>query len=77
MKRWIAINKLYLIGACIGAIAGFLYWKYIGCVTGSCAITSNPFRSTIYFAFMGALVAGIFKKENKTSHIAQQDKTSE
>ncbi|HEY0732886.1 MAG TPA: hypothetical protein VGD33_10745 [Chitinophagaceae bacterium] len=65
MKNWIKTNKLYFIGAIIGAIAGFLYWNYIGCLDGSCAITSNPYKSTAYFALMGALTLGIFKKEKQ------------
>jgi len=65
MKNWILKKKLYGIGAITGAIAGFLYWKYIGCLTGSCAITSSPLRSTVYFAFMGALLFGIFKRQQK------------
>lgn len=67
MKRWIVKSKLYFIGACIGAAAGFLCWKYVGCITGTCAITSNPFRSTIYFAVFGVLIAGLLKKENKVA----------
>ncbi|WP_018613966.1 DUF6132 family protein [Segetibacter koreensis] len=65
MKKWFLTNKRYFIGATIGALGGFLYWKYVGCLTGTCAITSNPFRSTIYFAVLGALIIGSFKKENK------------
>ena len=56
--------RLYFIGALAGALAGFLYWKYICFLTGTCAITSNPFRSTLYFALMGALLFGLFKKKN-------------
>jgi hypothetical protein len=63
MKKWLSENKLYFFGAAAGAIAGFLYWKYIGCLTGTCAITSKPLNSTVYFAFMGALLFGFFKKE--------------
>ena len=65
MKKWILSNKLYFIGAIAGALGGFLYWKYVGCLTGTCAITSNPFRSAIYFAVFGALIMGLFKKEKK------------
>ena len=66
MKNWILRNKLYGIGAIVGAIAGFLYWKYVGCLTGTCAITSNPIRSTLYFALLGALLFSLFKNKNKT-----------
>jgi len=43
------------LGAVIGGIAGFLYYHYAGCSTGTCAITSSPYGSTI----MGGLI-GIF-----------------
>ncbi|MEJ7740917.1 MAG: DUF6132 family protein [Chitinophagaceae bacterium] len=70
MKNWIIKNKLLLIGAALGAMAGFLYWKYVGCLTGTCAITSNPFRSSIYFAIFGALIISSFKKEkNRNSDV--------
>ncbi|TCJ12144.1 hypothetical protein EPD60_16465 [Flaviaesturariibacter flavus] len=65
MKSWIYRNKVYFIGAIAGASAGYLYWRNVGCLTGSCAITSNPLRSTLYFAGMGALLFGFFKKEQK------------
>ena len=65
MKKLILANKLYIIGALTGALAGFLYWKYVGCLTGTCAITSNPLNSTLYFAFMGTLLFGFFKKTKK------------
>ncbi len=63
MRKFIKDNRLYIFGAIIGAIAGWLYWKNIGCSSGTCMITSSPVRSTIYFAAMGALLFGIFKKE--------------
>lgn len=65
MKNWMAKNKLLFIGAALGAIGGFLYWKYVGCLMGTCAITSNPARSTIYFSVTGALVFNLFKKSEK------------
>jgi len=68
MKNWILRNKLYGIGGIAGGLGGYFYWKYIGCLTGTCAITSNPIRSTIYFALLGALLFGMFKKvQNKKS----------
>lgn len=58
--------RVLLIGMAVGAVAGWLYWKYVGCVTGSCPITSQPVNSSVYGAVMGALVGDMFrKKENK------------
>ncbi len=65
MKNWMLKNKLYFIGTLLGAITGFLYWKYIGCLTGTCSITSNPIRSTIYGAVMGSLLLSLFNKSSK------------
>ena len=65
MKNWMQKNKLYFIGALSGAIAGFIYWKYVGCLTGTCAITSNPIRSIVYGAVMGSLLLSIFNKSPK------------
>ena len=55
--------KRDLIGITLGAVAGFLYWKLVGCSNGTCMITSKPINSTFYGALMGFLVAGIFKKD--------------
>ncbi len=63
MKQWLIYNKLYFIGALIGALSGFLYWNYVGCLTGTCAITSSPVNSSLYFAAVGAVLFGSFKKK--------------
>ena len=55
-------NKLNLIGITLGALVGFLYWKFVGCSSGTCMITSRPINSTLYGALMGFLVGGIFTK---------------
>ena len=72
MKNCIINNKLYFIGAALGAIAGFLYWKYVGCLTGTCSITSNPINSTIYFALFGSVLFGAFKKKLKSTETDKQ-----
>jgi hypothetical protein len=40
----------------IGAAGGFLYYKFVGCASGTCPITANPWSSTIYGAVMGLLI---------------------
>jgi Family of unknown function (DUF6132) len=65
MKKWISDNKLFIIGAGIGCIAGFFYWQQIGCASGTCMITSSPVNSSIYGATMGALLLGSFKKNRE------------
>lgn len=50
-----------IIGVVIGAVLGYGYYRFIGCSSGTCPITSNPFISTIYGAVMGVLLSGAFK----------------
>jgi uncharacterized membrane protein HdeD (DUF308 family) len=40
----------------IGGVAGYLFFYFIGCKTGACAITSNPYGSI----FMGSLLGYFF-----------------
>ena len=65
MMPFINKNKLLIAGIVIGAIAGFLYWQQVGCVSGTCMITSKWHNSTAYGAIMGGLLFSIFKKEKK------------
>jgi Family of unknown function (DUF6132) len=44
------------IGITVGAAIGFGYYKLVGCSTGACPLTSNPVITTLYGAFMGALL---------------------
>ena len=48
-----------------GAILGYGYYYYIGCTSGGCAITSNPYISTAYGAFMGLIFAMPGKKKER------------
>jgi H+/Cl- antiporter ClcA len=68
-KSW----KRYLpmmILAIVGAIAGFLYYRLVGCASGACPITSNPYISTVYGGVLGTLIGYLFtpgkKKEEET-----------
>lgn len=65
MKKWIISNRLYIAGAIVGALGGYFYWKYVGCLTGTCSITSKPWNSTLYFAVLGSITFGIFKKDRR------------
>ena len=46
---------MIIVGTIIGGIVGYFYWKYIGCSSGSCAITSVWYKSTLYGMFLGGI----------------------
>ena len=41
-----------------GTGIGFLYWKFIGCSSGSCGITSNKYMSMFFGALLGLMLSG-------------------
>lgn len=63
MKNFLKKNKLGLIGIVVGMVAGYAYYYYIGCSSGTCPITSNPYISIIYGAILGYLTFDLFKKK--------------
>ncbi len=50
-----------LIGAVVGGALGFAMYRLVGCSTGTCPLTSNPWISTIYGVILGGLIAGGWK----------------
>lgn len=59
-----------VLGILIGAICGYAYYHFIGCASGTCAITSKPLNSTLYGAVVGGLLFNsisdyFINKENK------------
>jgi H+/Cl- antiporter ClcA len=68
LKRYLPM----LILAVIGAVGGYLYYRFVGCASGACAITSNPAVSTIYGGVLGLLIGYIItpgkkKKEDQAN----------
>jgi hypothetical protein len=65
MLNFILKYKNYLIGIALGALAGYLYWHFVGCSSGTCAITSKWYNSTAYGALMGVLLSNSKKRVEK------------
>lgn len=61
--NFIIKHKLTIVGLVLGAIGGYAYYHFVGCASGTCAITSKPINSTLYGSMMGGLFLNIFKKE--------------
>ncbi len=65
MRQFFLKHWLKIAGFIVGAIGGYLYYYYVGCLSGTCPITSNPWRMTIYGSILGLLLFDLFKKEPK------------
>jgi len=66
MKYFFKKHILKIIGIPVGSIAGYLYYHFVGCASGTCPITSNPYITVVYGAILGYLLFDMFrKKENK------------
>jgi len=57
-KKFIKILLFILAGCTVG----YIYYKFWGC-NGTCAISSSPYRSTIYGGIIGGLLSFVFSKE--------------
>jgi len=55
IKEFIRSRYLWkqVLALVIGATAGFLYYQFVGCASGSCPISGNPYISTIMGGLMG------------------------
>ena len=45
-----------IIGGIVGAVVGFGIYKFVGCRTGACPLSGNPWIATILWALMGAVM---------------------
>ncbi len=65
-KNFLLKHWLKIAGVAVGVLGGYLYYYYVGCVSGTCPITSNPYRMMIYGALIRYLLFDIFSKEGSS-----------
>ncbi|HET9869123.1 MAG TPA: DUF6132 family protein [bacterium] len=46
-----------LAAVALGALLGLAWWRFVGCSSGACPITSNPWASALYGAGLGFLMS--------------------
>lgn len=56
IKEIFQSKRIQIIFLLIGAVGGFLYWRFVGCTSGTCAIKSVWYWTTLWGAAMGYLV---------------------
>jgi hypothetical protein len=55
---------IYVAFTIMGIVAGFLYYRLVGCNRG-CTITSSPYLSMLWGGMIGFLLPGVFEKPKK------------
>jgi hypothetical protein len=50
-----------VVGVVIGGALGFANYKFIGCKTGTCPLSANPWISTFYGMLVGGILGSIIK----------------
>jgi hypothetical protein len=61
MKDFIRKHHFIILFTLVGGIGGFLYWKFIGCQSGTCPIKSRWYLSTLWGFAFGYLSGSIIK----------------
>lgn len=73
MAEKIKKNIIIIAGVFIGMAGGLLYWKYVGCASGTCPITSNWMTMLPYGALMGGLLGSMVRDLLKKKKTAGQE----
>ncbi len=68
LKSFVKNHFRQIIGVFSGSILGFLYYYFVGCASGTCPISSNPYISVIYGGLMGYLFVDAFKLKKKETN---------
>ena len=71
MKKFAQKYKKHLLFAVLGATLGFAYWRFVGCTSGTCPLTSNWHTSVLFGSLIGFLA--VPDRKNKTEDISKRD----
>lgn len=59
-RKYFTVIAAFVI---LGVFGGYAYYALIGCSTGGCAITSNPYMSMAWGGLLGYLLPDFFVKK--------------
>ena len=62
MTEFIKKHLIVIVFSGTGALGGFLYWKFVGCMSGTCIIKSVWYWSTLYGLLFGYVTGGLVKE---------------
>ena len=76
LKSWYLWKPV--MGITLGAFAGYLYYYFVGCKSGTCPITSSAWSTMLFGGFIGlSLTNGPCKKSENKSCVTEIKKTEE
>ncbi|HQG67558.1 MAG TPA: DUF6132 family protein [Paludibacteraceae bacterium] len=73
LKKFLSRHWLKVVGVLSGSIGGFAYFYFVGCKSGTCPISSNPYISIVYGAVLGYLFFDMFKVKSKNTNANDQE----
>lgn len=78
IKATIKKNTLKIVLIPLGGLIGFLYWRFVGCESGTCPIKSVWYWSTLYGLIFGYLISDIIlsytnKRKDKQSESSVEE----
>ncbi|HOL28867.1 MAG TPA: DUF6132 family protein [Paludibacteraceae bacterium] len=73
LKKFFSRHWLKVVGVLLGSIGGFAYFYFVGCKSGTCPISSNPYISIVYGAVLGYLFFDMFKVKSKNTNANDQE----
>ena len=76
MKKILKKYWLQIILALIGVAGGYLYWRFVGCKSGSCPITSTWYMSVLAGGILGYLIGDIIN-DTRVKLRTKREKTVE
>jgi hypothetical protein len=65
MSDWIKKKRISIIFMILGGLSGFLYWKFVGCSTGTCPIKSHWYSMVPYGMLLGWLIGDLISSFRK------------
>ncbi len=77
MTDFVKLYKWKIVGTIVGMIAGYAYYYYVGCNSGTCPIQSHWHTSTLYGGLIGYVFVNNPKKaksENEKDQTLKEEK---